>query len=106
MTLSVALFVVGMSTAPAMISSMALVERLVPASKLTEALTWANTGLVVGVAAGSSSAGWIVDHTDASTAYWVPVASGMLALATALLGWRWLPVSANREDVLLQPHHS
>src|SRR5690606_4440565 len=55
--LAVLLFVAGLSTAPTLVSGMALVERLVPASKLTEGMTWATTGLVVGVAAGSSVAG-------------------------------------------------
>ncbi|MET0411344.1 MAG: MFS transporter, partial [Polyangiaceae bacterium] len=94
--LSVVLFVVGVTGAPVMICSMALVERLVPASQLTEGFTWTNTGMVVGVAAGSSIAGWVVDHTDASTAYWVPVASGTFALTTVALGWRWLSNPSRR----------
>lgn len=96
--LAVALFVAGTSTAPTMVSSMALVERLVPPSKLTEGMTWAVTGLLVGVAAGSSVAGWVIDRADAPTAYWVPVAAGALALTTALLGWRWLKSTPEREE--------
>lgn len=95
--LAAALFVAGLTIAPTMVSSMALVERLVPVSKLTEGMTWATTGLVVGVAAGSSVAGWVIDRADAPTAYWVSVTAGALALTTAFLGWRWLSAAPERE---------
>ncbi|PBC77424.1 MFS transporter [Streptomyces sp. TLI_235] len=81
-----ALFVAGLSISPTMITAMALVERLVPAAKLTEGMTWTTTGLALGVALGSSVAGWVVDAAGAATAYWVPVAAALFAAAAALLG--------------------
>ena len=59
--LAVALFVAGLSIAPTMVTTMALVEQHVPRAKLTEGMTWTSTGLAVGVALGSSAAGWVVD---------------------------------------------
>ncbi|MEV8100175.1 MFS transporter [Kitasatospora sp. NPDC085879] len=81
-----ALFVAGLSISPTMITAMALVERLVPAAKLTEGMTWTTTGLALGVALGSSVAGWVVDAAGAATAYWVPVAAALFAAAAALVG--------------------
>ena len=63
--LAVALFVAGLSIAPTMITTMALVEQHVPRAQLTEGMTWMSTGLAVGVALGSSVAGWVIDAAGA-----------------------------------------
>lgn len=88
--LAVALFVAGLSIAPTMVTTMALVEAHVPRAKLTEGMTWTGTGLAVGVALGSSAAGWVVDASGAEAGYVVPVVSGALAVAVAVLGLRRL----------------
>ncbi|WP_037673018.1 MFS transporter [Streptomyces globisporus] len=96
--LAVALFVAGLSIAPTMVTTMALVEAHVPRTKLTEGMTWTGTGLAIGVALGSSAAGWVVDASGAEAGYVVPVVSGALAVAVGLLGHRWLRRPApNRE---------
>lgn len=83
-------FVAGLSIAPTMVAAMALVAELVPRANLTEGMTWTNTGVTVGVAAGSSAAGWVVDAAGAHTAFLVPVAAGSLAMAVAFAGSRWI----------------
>ncbi|MFF8839957.1 MFS transporter [Streptomyces sp. NPDC015130] len=88
--LAVALFVAGLSIAPTMVTTMALVEAHVPRTKLTEGMTWTGTGLAVGVALGSSAAGWVVDASGAEAGYVVPVVSGAVAVAVGLLGHRRL----------------
>ncbi|MFF1956522.1 MFS transporter [Streptomyces sp. NPDC058220] len=88
--LAAALFVAGLSVAPTMVTTMALVEAHVPRTKLTEGMTWTSTGLAVGVALGSSAAGWVVDAAGAEAAYVVPVAAGAAAAVVALLGYRRL----------------
>lgn len=94
-----AVFVAGMSVAPTMVTSTALVERLVPRSKLTEGMTWATTGLGAGVAVGSSVSGWVVDSAGARAAYTVPVAAAALAAVVALLGaHRLRPAPGVRAD--------
>ncbi|MDV9192987.1 MFS transporter [Streptomyces sp. SR27] len=96
--LAVALFVAGLSIAPTMVTTMALVEAHVPRTKLTEGMTWTGTGLAVGVALGSSAAGMVVDASGAEAGYVVPVVSGALAVAVGLLGHRRLRRPApNRE---------
>ncbi|MBD0744576.1 MFS transporter [Streptomyces sp. CBMA152] len=98
--LAVALFVAGLSIAPTMVSTMALVEQHVPRSKLTEGMTWTSTGLAVGVALGSSAAGWAVDAAGARSGYLVPVVAGALAAAVAFSGYRRLRRPAPRREGL------
>ncbi|MGW3012798.1 MFS transporter [Streptomyces sp. NPDC001219] len=88
--LAVALFVAGLSVAPTMVTTMALIEEHVPRSQLTEGMTWTSTGLAVGVALGSSAAGWVVDAAGAARGYLVPAAAGLLAALVAFAGYRRL----------------
>ncbi|MCR8579393.1 MFS transporter [Streptomyces sp. Isolate_219] len=88
--LAVALFVAGLSVAPTMVTTMALIEEHVPRSQLTEGMTWTSTGLAVGVALGSSAAGWVVDAAGAARGYLVPGAAGLLAALVAFAGYRRL----------------
>ncbi|MEU7058832.1 MFS transporter [Streptomyces sp. NPDC046197] len=88
--LAVALFVAGLSVAPTMITTMALVEEHVPRAHLTEGMTWVSTGLAVGVALGSSVAGWVIDAVGARAGYGVPAMSGAVAVAVGFLGYRRL----------------
>ncbi|MGW5820864.1 MFS transporter, partial [Streptomyces noursei] len=83
-------FLAGLSIAPTMVTTMALVEEHVPRTKLTEGMTWTSTGLAVGVALGSSAAGWVVDAAGAARGYLVPLTAGVLAALVALAGYRWL----------------
>lgn len=88
--LAVALFVAGLSIAPTMITTMSLIEEHVPRAQLTEGMTWVSTGLAVGVAVGSSVAGWVIDAAGARAGYGVPAASGAVAVAVGFLGYRRL----------------
>ncbi|WP_332643337.1 MFS transporter [Aeromicrobium sp.] len=75
--LSVGMFLAGFMISPTLIASTSLVELHVAPSRLTEALTWATTGLMVGVAPGAAIAGWVVDNHNASTAFVVPLVAGL-----------------------------
>lgn len=88
--LAVALFVAGLSIAPTMITTMSLIEEHVPRAQLTEGMTWVSTGLAVGVALGSSVAGWVIDAAGARAGYGVPAVSGAVAVAVGFLGYRRL----------------
>ncbi|MEV0114076.1 MFS transporter [Streptomyces sp. NPDC050844] len=88
--LAVALFIAGLSIAPTMITTMALVEQHVPRAKLTEGMTWVSTGLAVGIALGSSAAGWVIDAAGSDAGYGVPGISGAVAVAVGFLGYRRL----------------
>ena len=88
--LAVALFVAGLSIAPTMITTMSLIEEHVPRAQQTEGMTWVSTGLAVGVALGSSAAGWVIDAAGARAGYGVPAVAGAVAVAVGFLGYRRL----------------
>ncbi|CAN7283003.1 MFS transporter [Bosea sp. LjRoot90] len=92
--LGIVLFIAGASISPTVIVAMALVERHVPASKLTEGITWVMTGMGVGMAAGSAASGWLIDVYGARSGFYVSVAGGFSALAIVLLGFRALGEAA------------
>ncbi|MBB5084497.1 MFS transporter [Nonomuraea endophytica] len=79
-----AVFAAGLFFAPTMIVVMRLVERAVPASSLTEGMTWAITGLSAGIALGAAIAGALVDRHGPAGGFGVAVAAGALALALAV----------------------
>lgn len=90
LALSVVFFVAGVAVSPTVITSMALVERLVPPSKLTEGMTWAITGISIGLALGSSTSGWVIDTFGAASGFWVSIGAGVTALLITLAGQRVL----------------
>ncbi|MEV6414257.1 MFS transporter [Kribbella sp. NPDC051718] len=77
LVLGVVLFGAGLTIAPTMVAVTACVEEWVPPQRLTEAITWTVTGLLLGVAPGNAAAGHAVDVWGASDAYWVPVTVGI-----------------------------
>jgi predicted MFS family arabinose efflux permease len=79
-------FLAGLAIAPVLVSGLSLVESRVPRTALTEALTWTNTGLTLGVTAGSALAGVAVDAWGAGTAFAVPAVAAGLAGVLALAG--------------------
>lgn len=85
-TLAVVLFVAGVAVSPTIIISMALVEKIVPSSKLTEGMTWAITGIGIGMAAGSSASGWFIDNLGPTSGFFVSMLAGFIALVVALVG--------------------
>ncbi|MFC9232981.1 MFS transporter [Streptomyces decoyicus] len=90
--LAVALLLAGMATAPTMVTGMGLVQSLTPPGRRHEGMTLAVTALLGGIAAGSASGGWAVDHlAGAGAAYGVPAAAAALAPAVTLLTARRRP---------------
>ncbi|WP_175409183.1 MFS transporter [Streptomyces sp. TRM64462] len=83
-TLSVAVFFSGLFFAPTMIVVMGLVEKTVPPAKLTEGMTWAITGLSVGVALGAAVSGSMVDRHGPTGGFAVAIVAGVTALLLAL----------------------
>ncbi|MFJ3672860.1 MFS transporter [Streptomyces sp. NPDC090106] len=102
--LAVALFVAGLSIAPTMITTMSLIEQHVPRAQLTEGMTWISTGLAVGVALGSSVAGWVIDAAGARAGYGVPAVSGAVAVAVGFLGYRRLKRPVPRREGTVEQH--
>jgi predicted MFS family arabinose efflux permease len=93
-SMAIAVFVSGVAIAPTFITAFGLIERRVPAAMLTEGVTWVMTGIGIGMALGSATAGWVVDNYGAENGFWVSVGAGTVAFLTILLGQR----------VLAEPH--
>lgn len=75
----------GIAISPALVAAMSLVERTVPAARLTEGIGWTTTGITLGVAAGAAASGAVIDVHGASIGFAVPLAAGALATVGAFL---------------------
>ncbi|MDQ6851335.1 MAG: MFS transporter [Actinomycetota bacterium] len=93
--LAVCAFVVGLATAPTLITAFGLVEQLVPGTSLTEGLAWVLTGLNIGYGAGAALVGGIADAHGARVAFLVAIASGLFTGAAALALYRRLTAAAD-----------
>ncbi len=89
--LGAALFLAGVGIAPTLISAFSLVERIVPARNVTEGLTWATTGLVIGFSMSTWLAGQLVDGPGVTAAFSVASGSGLAAVVVATVAIRRLP---------------
>lgn len=83
-------FLSGASLSPTFISGFGLIEHTVPSSQLTEGITYAQTGLLLGFAFGSAATGWVVDAYGPSSGFWVAVGGGVAALLTIAGGYKHL----------------
>lgn len=92
--LALAFFLAGGAISPTFITAFGLIQRLVPSSQLTEGITWGMTGIGIGMAAGSIASGYVIDAYGAQSGFWISVAAGVVALATAVIGTRTLRVPA------------
>jgi MFS family permease len=99
--LAVCLFVAGFAISPTMVATMSLVEECVPRSRLTEGITWFSTGIALGVAPGAAVAGFLVDEFGTSTAFLVPIVSGVVAASFA-----WMPSPGERREAAYAGDHT
>jgi len=74
---------VGVTVAPTLINGNTLINRLAPASRLTESLAWMGTGIGIGVALGSSIAGKAIDTAGYHAGFAVVVVAAALAALIA-----------------------
>ena len=84
--LAVAVFISGIAISPTFITAFGLIERRVPESMLTEGVTWVMTGIGIGMALGSFTAGWVVDAYGPQHGFWVSVAAGAASALIVALG--------------------
>jgi MFS family permease len=83
--LAVCAGLVGLGIAPTLIGAFGLVDQIVPASSLTEGLTWIGTGLSVGYGLGAAMVGGIADRHGARFAFSLPVGCALASAVFALL---------------------
>lgn len=80
-------FVSGLSLAPVLIGAFALAEQAAPLSALSTVMTAMGTCVVVGVAAGASIAGPLIDRLSPSAALMLPAVGAVVAFLFAALHW-------------------
>ena len=72
--------------APTLIAGFSLIEAQAKPGRRTEAMSWLSSGIGVGLAAGSSVAGFILDAHGPRAGYAFAAACGAAGAATCLLG--------------------
>lgn len=88
--LTAVMFVAGSATAPMLITSLSLSQKLVPPAFITEGMAVAITGILVGISVGTSVGGWAVGALGAQAAYAVPVLAGLVSVVLAAARMRQL----------------
>jgi len=92
--LAVLAFVAGFVISPTLICAFGLIEALAPVARLTEGLTLASTGIVLGVSIAAAISGRLVDAYGTPDAYACTVVAGLLTAIAAWVGRPWLRPSA------------
>jgi MFS family permease len=97
--LAVWLFIAGFAVSPTFVAVFSLIESTVPATRLTEGITWLSTGIALGVAPGAAISGRIIDDSGASTAFVVPIVAGVVG---AVIAWSTGPRDTPSSPVLAE----
>lgn len=79
------LFVSGFAISPNLIAGVSLIERTVPASRLTEGMAVMDTALLIGVAPGAALGGWAIDHHGSTAGFVVGVVAAWVAVLVAVV---------------------
>jgi MFS family permease len=82
------IFLCGMTIAPSLIAAYSLLESGARPGRATEAMSWLSTGISVGVACGSTAAGFILDAFGPRWGYAFAAACGVTAAAIYLANLR------------------
>jgi predicted MFS family arabinose efflux permease len=101
--LLVAMAVVGVTSAPYLISAGTLAIAVGPADRAGSFMTLVASGVVAGVALGAAIAGRLADAYGASGAFIVPAAASLFAVALAGASGHLLRARASARSVAAQP---
>ena len=89
-TLTCGIYLCGLTIAPTLISGFSLLEAQARPGRRTEAMSWLSSGIAVGVAAGASVVGFIIDAHGPRLGYAFAALCGAASAATCLAGLRRL----------------
>ncbi len=85
-TLTCGIYLCGLAIAPTLIAGFSLLEAQAKPGRRTEAMSWLSSGIAVGVAAGASVVGFIIDAHGPRVGYAFAAGCGAASAATCLLG--------------------
>ena len=95
--MGVVLFLFGTTIAPFSASNSVLLGAAAPSGTTTEAFAWNGSMIFGGLAVGTATAGWLVEHLSVTAALAVVPVAGALTLASSLRGLRRLGPAAAPE---------
>jgi MFS family permease len=90
LTLVPVIYLCGLTIAPTLIAGFSLIQAQARPGRGTEALTWLSTGIAVGVAAGSSVVGFVIDAHGPRWGYVFAASCGLASAVICLAGLRRL----------------
>jgi MFS family permease len=90
LTLVFVIYLCGLTIAPTLITGFSLLEAQATPGRRTEAMAWLSSGIGVGVAAGASVVGFILDAHGNRWGYLFAAACGVIGAIIALAGRRRL----------------
>jgi MFS family permease len=90
LTLVLVIYLCGLTIAPTLITGFSLLEAQATPDRRTEAMAWLSSGIGVGVAAGASVVGFILDAHGNRWGYLFAAACGVISAVIAVAGRRWL----------------
>jgi MFS family permease len=85
-TLTCGIYLCGLTIAPTLIAGFSLLEAQAQRGRRTEAMSWLSSGISVGVAAGASVVGFIIDAHGPRVGYAFAAACGVASAVTCLAG--------------------
>jgi MFS family permease len=103
LTLTCAIYLCGLTIAPTLIAGFSMVEAQALPGRRTEAMSWITTGIYVGVAAGATAVGVIIDARGARWGFAFAACCGCAAVITCLLGMRRLRTPPHQQLPDLSP---
>jgi len=89
-TLTCGIYLCGLTIAPTLIAGFSLLEAQAKPGRQTEAMSWLSSGIGVGLAAGSSAVGFVIDARGPRFGYAFAALCGAACAATCLAGLRRL----------------
>jgi MFS family permease len=94
-TLTCVIYLCGLAIAPTLIAGFSLLEAQAKPGRRTEAMSWLSSGIAVGLAAGASVVGFVIDAHGPRFGYGFAALCGAASAVTCLAGLRRLrPVEA------------
>jgi predicted MFS family arabinose efflux permease len=93
-SLTCVIYLCGLTIAPTLIAGFSLLEAQAKPGRRTEAMSWLSSGIGVGLAAGSSVVGFVIDAHGPRYGYAFAALCGAASVATCLAGLRRLAVPA------------